>query len=224
LTAPSAWILEYEGSHPAGNPEVPDNFTLPLCYLRKLTPVGTPVYYWSRIDDEWDIVHGQHGLRLQVNFSYTPLDLSSEPVPGSTGGHGSISPPKDWPQWHDFVREIVFHLIDRYGAPTQDFYYSVGNENNFSIFWSGGKDGFYELYDYTVNAVLTAFEDRGLDANRVQVGGIEAAGLGGRGWIRDAMYHCSGAADKPGGGIQELNYVCADPRFDGTRAARVEAI
>ncbi|MDH3593138.1 MAG: thrombospondin type 3 repeat-containing protein, partial [Planctomycetota bacterium] len=158
------------------------------------------------------------------NFSYTPLDLSLEPVPASTGGHGSISPPKDWLQWHEFVRELTFHLIDRYGAATEDFYWSVGNENNFGIFWSGGKNGFYELYDYTLNAVLTAFEDRALDANAVQVGGIEAAGLGGRGWIRDAMYHCSGAANRPGGGIAEQNFVCANPNFATRRSARVDAL
>src|SRR5262245_5300911 len=186
LNPPATWILDYPGSHPADNPRTPDNFTLPLCYLRKYSPVGTPLYYWSRIDDEWDIVHGQHGRRLQVNFSYTPLDLAREPVPADKGGHGSIGPPKDWLEWHAFVREIVFHEIDRYGPAALDFYYSVGNENNFSIFWSGGNNGYYEFYDYTVNAVLTAFEDRGLDASRVQVGGIEAAGLGGRTWIQDA--------------------------------------
>ncbi len=223
-TPPGAWILDYPGSHPADNPDTPDNFTLPLCYLRKLNPAGTPVYYWRRIDDEWDLVHGTYGRRLVVNFSYTPLDLAREPVPASPGGHGAISPPKDWLQWHGFVREVVFHLIDRYGAAARDFDYSVGNENNFSIFWSGGKDGFYELYDYTVNAVLTAFENRGLDTSGVQVGGIEAAGLGGRGWIQDALYHGSGAADKPGGGIAEQNFVCANPAFDGMRAARVQAL
>lgn len=223
-TLPGSWILEYAGSHPADNPATPDNFTLPLCYLRKYAPIGTPVYYWSRIDDEWDLVHGQHGRRVQVNFSFTPLDLAREPVPASTGGHGSIGPPKDWLEWHEFVRQMVFHLIDRYGASALDFYYSVGNENNFSIFWSGGNNGFYEFYDYTVNAVLTAFEDRGLDEGAVQVGGIEAAGLGGRTWIRDALYHCSGAAAKPGGGIVEENFVCADPAFAGKRAARVEAL
>lgn len=223
-TAPSAWILDYAGSHPADLPETPDNFTLPLCYLRKMNPVGTPVYYWTRIDDEWDIVHGQHGRRLQVNFSYTPLALSSEPVPASTGGHGSTSPPKDWDQWHEFVRQTVFHLIDRYGTATADFYYSIGNENNFSLFWTGGKDGFYELYDYTVNAILTAFEDRGMDTAGVQVGGIEAADLGGIGWIRDAMYHAAGAADKPGGGIVEQNFVCADPSFTARLASRVQAL
>ncbi len=224
LNLPASWILDYSGSHPNDLPETPDNFTLPLCYLRKHNPIGTPVYYWNRIDDEWDIVHAQHGRRLQVNFSWTPLDLSSEPVPANPGGHGSISPPKSYHQWHDFVREMIFHLIDRYGEPTLDFYYSVGNEHNFPIFWSGGKDGFYELYDYTVNAILTAFEDRGMDASQVHVGGLEAAWYGGRGWTRDALYHCSGAADKPEGGIVEYNYVCADPRMDGKRAARVEAI
>ncbi len=218
------WDLDYAGSHPADNPDTPDNFTLPLCYLRKFAPHGTPVYYWGRLDDEWDIVHGQHGRRLVVNFSYIPLDLSRKPVPASTGGHGSISPPKDYLQWHGFVRQLVFHLIDRYGAASLDFYYSVGNEFNFSLFWGGTKDEFYEYYDYTINAVLTAFADRGLDASRVIVGGLEAAGLGGVSWTRDALYHCSGLADRPGGGIAEQNFVCADPAFAGLRAARVQAL
>ncbi len=219
---PSSWILDYPGSHPPDIPETPDNFTLPLCYLRKFDPIGTQVYYWTRIDDEWDIVHGQHGRRLQVNLSYVPLDLAREPVPGSIGGHGSISPPKNYLQWHDFVRELTFHLIDRYGEPVTDFYYSVGNENNFiGHFWSGTKNEFYEFYDYSVNAFLTAFEDRGLDAERVQVGGIEAAWLGGRTWTQDAYYHCSGAVNKPGGGIAEQNFVCANPEFDDKLSERV---
>lgn len=223
-TPPGAWILDYPGSHPADNPETPDNFTLPLCYLRKLDPVGTPVYYWTRLDHEWDLVHGQLGRRVQVNFSFIPVDLSRVPVPENPGGNGSISPPKDRLQWHEFVRAVTFHLIDRYGAATLDFYWSVGNENNFSIFWAGTKDEFYELYDVTVNAVLTAFEERGLDASRVIVGGFEAAGLGGRSWLRDGMYHCSGLADQPQGQIVETNAVCIDPRFEGRRAARVAAI
>jgi hypothetical protein len=219
---PESWILDYPGSHPKDNPDTPDNFTLPLCYLRKYEPVGTPVYYWSRIHDEWDIVHGQHGRRLQVNISYVPLDLAREPVPASPGGHGSISPPKNYLQWHDFIRELTFQLIDRYGEAVTDFYYSVGNENNFlGLFWSGTKDEFYEFYDYTVNAFLTAFEDRGFDADRVQVGGIEAAWLGGRTWTRDALYHCSGAADKPEKDIAEENFVCADPDFQDRTAERV---
>jgi len=185
--ASTQWDLDYPGSHPADNPDTPDNFTLPLCYLRKYDPPGTPVYYWGRVDDEWDIVHGQHGRRLVVNFSYIPLDLSRRPVPASTGGHGSISPPKDYAQWHEFVRQIVFHVIDRYGPAAATFYYSVGNEYNFSIFWGGTKDEFYEYYDYTVNAVLTAFADRGFDTSQVIVGGLEAAGLGGVGWTRDAL-------------------------------------
>jgi hypothetical protein len=225
LETPAAdWILEYEGSHPPGNPEVPDNFTLPLCYLRKLYPVGTPVYYWTRIDDEWDIVHGQYGRRLQVNFSYIPLDLSRQPVPGSIGGHGSVYPPKDDLQWHEFVREITLHLIDRYGEATLDFYWSWGNESNYGLFWEGSLDDFYKYYDITANAILTAFEDRGLDASRVILGGLEAGDIGGVGWVRKGLYHMSGAADQPEGEIVEENFVCNDTRFADKLAARTTAI
>ncbi|RMF72995.1 MAG: hypothetical protein D6738_09930, partial [Acidobacteria bacterium] len=222
-TPPSAWLLDYPGSHPPDSPDTPDNFSKPLCYLRKFSPVGTPVYYWARVDDEWDIVHGQHGRRLQVNLSFTPVDLAREPVPENPGGNGSISPPKDWLEWHEFVRQLALHVIDRYGEAALDFYWSVGNEHNFSTFWSGTKDEFYAFYDVSVNAILRAFEERGLDDDRVIVGGLEAAGLGGRGWLRDALYHASGAADQPAGEIDEFNIVCTDPRFDGMRARRVQA-
>ncbi|RMG49064.1 MAG: hypothetical protein D6718_00410 [Acidobacteria bacterium] len=223
-TPDSAWIIDYPGSRPPDLPETPDNFTKPLCYLRKLYPAGTPVYYWRRIDDEWDIVHGTYGRRLEVNFNYIPLDLSREPVPAHPGGHGSVAPPKDDLEWHEFVRQITFHLIDRYGAAAADFLWSFGNENNYGLFWSGTKDEFYKYYDLTVNAVLTAFEERGLDASKVRVGGLEAGGLGGVGWLRDALYHMSPEADKPEGDIAEQNFACADPLFDGRRAARVQEL
>jgi hypothetical protein len=218
------WILDYEGSHPEGNPEVPDNFTKPLCYLRKLAPTGTPVYYWTRIDDEWDIVHGQHGRRLQVNFGYVPLDLASEPVPGNPWGHGSISLPKDDVQWHEFIRKFTFHLIDRYGDATLDFYWSIGNEASFGLSCCPDQNEFYQFYDVSVNAILTAFEDRGLDASRVIVGGIEAVPIGGVGYLRDALYHASGPADHPEGEIEERNFVCNDERFADKLAARTAAI
>lgn len=220
----ASWTLDYPGSTPADDPDTPDNFTLPLCYLRKFSPAGTQVYYWRRIDDEWDEVYGTFHRRLIVDFTYTPLDLARTPVPASTGGHGSTSPPKDWLSWHTFVRALTLHLVDRYGAGAADFLYSVGNENNFSLFWTGTKDEFLAFYDYTVNAVLLAFEERGFDTSRVTVGGIEAAGLGGRTWTADVLWHASGAANKPAGDIAEQNFVCADAAFASRTAARFRAL
>jgi xylan 1,4-beta-xylosidase len=223
-TPADSWILDYEGSHPPGNPEVPDNFTKPLCYLRKLAPVGTPVYYWTRIDDEFDIVHGEHGRRLQINFGYVPLDLAREPVPGKDVGHGAISLPKDDLQWHEVVREMTFHLVDRYGEATLDFYWSIGNEAAFGLSCCPDKNEFYRFYDVTANAILTAFEDRGLDAGRVILGGIESVDIGGVDYVRDALYHASGPADQPDGEIVEENFVCNDARFVDKLAARTAAI
>ncbi len=219
----ASWTLNYPGSTPADDPDTPDNFTLPLCYLRKFIPAGTQVYYWRRIDDEWDQVHGDFHRRLIVDFTYTPLDLARTPVPASTGGHGSTSPPKDWLAWHTFVRALTLHLIDRYGAAAADFLYSVGNENNFTLFWTGTKNEFLAFYDYTVNAVLLAFEERGFDTAAVKVGGVEAAGLGGRAWTADVLWHASGAANKPAADIAEQNFVCADAAFATRTAARIRA-
>lgn len=222
-TAPSLWETNYLGSNPPDNPATPDNFTLPLCYLRKHTPVGTPRYYWTRLDDEWDLVAGTHGRRIHVDFAGTPLCLADDPTPANIYGNPSRGRPKSWIEFHEFVRDVTFHLIDRYGAAAEDFLFSVGNEDRFDLFWTDTQQAFHQYYDVAVNAVLYAFEQRGLDASRIYIGGIEAAGLGGRGWIRDALYHASGLAEDPDGEVDEFNIVCTDPAFDGLRAARVQA-
>jgi len=224
-TPPEAWVLERAGSPPPEQPETRDHFTLPLAYLRKLDPPGTPVYYWSRLDHEWDLVHGRYDRDLVVNFAFTPLDLAARPVPFHANGQGSIGPPKDWLQWHGFVREVVLHLIDRYGEAALGFWFSLGNETDIHTRWEGSEAEFHALYDVTANAVLVAFEERGLDAERVRVGGLEAGALfGGTAWVRRALLHASGAADDPEGAVQEANLVCADPRFAGRRAARTRRL
>jgi hypothetical protein len=227
----TAWVLgeELEHNHvDDDDPDTPDHFSKPETYLRKYNPVGTPVYYWKRVDDEWDIVHGQHGRRLVVCISYVPVDLAKDPVPSRKQGEASISPPKSYLQWHEFIREVTFHLIERYGDKTLDWYWSVGNEPNYSTSWSGTRDEFYEFYDYTANAILTAFEDpeRGLGVSTVQIGGLEPGGATGGHvtWVKKALYHMSGAADDPDASVVEQNFACENPDFEGKRAQRVEAI
>ena len=225
LAAPaSAWITNPEAP-PAGDSSTPGSFPLPPCALRKLSPRGTLMPYWARLDDEWDLAWQVHGQRPVVSIAGVPLDLARTPVPDGPSGGSAISPPKDWLQWHEFVGQLVLHLIDRYGAAAaSQFLYSVGHENNRPGRWSGTTDEFLAYYDVTVDAVLHAFEMRGENASAVRVGGVEAGNPGARSWIRDVLYHASPAAPKPGGGIAETNFVCSDARFAGSRAARTAAL
>ena len=53
-----------------------------------------------------------------------------------------------------------------------------------------------KFYDYTVDAILRAFEDRGYDSNRVAVGGLELGAIFGVHMrLQDFLVHCSPRAD-----------------------------
>ena len=42
-------------------PDAPGLFPPGGCYLRKLSPAGTPVYYWGRLDRQWDLAVQRFG-------------------------------------------------------------------------------------------------------------------------------------------------------------------
>jgi cysteine-rich repeat protein len=209
-------------TYPADSPATPDNFPYAYLTLRKLAPAGTPVYYWSRLDDEID-VQLSHDVKPQVNFAYTPLDLCDRRNgPGNCyGGVCANDYPKDWLEWDGFVATLVQHLIDRYGNQAADWYYSMGNEQEIY------GDTLFPYYDYTINAVLRTFEQRlPAFASHVRVGGMEYTGLF-AGIEQRFFYHASPTANAPGSvnpPVEELNYVCANPAFNGLRSARVAAI
>lgn len=222
LTTPAAlWNLG-DPVLPADDPTIPDNFTHPLAALRKASPAGTPVYYWTRMDDELD-QHVAHGRRPLIDFHDTPFDLCRTGVGENSNGGTCPSSPKDWPEWHDFVRTVVGHLIDRYGAPVEEWNFSIGNEPDLSSWWSSRPNEFFKYYDYTSNAILKTFEEKGLDASRVKVGGPEDSGIF-PGHENQILYHCSPTANNPDTTFVETNAVCTDAAFNAKRAARINAL
>jgi hypothetical protein len=225
LAIPAAsWELDFPGSKPGDSPDTPGNFTHPLGALRKFRPAGTPVYYWARLDDEWDR-HVAHGRRPHVNVEAVGIDLCiTGRVNGTTGGD-CANLPKDWLEWHGVIRALIDHIVDRYGEQVADWYYSIGNEPNHNTFWGGTDDEFLAFYDYTANALLHALEARGIDRNRVRIGGGEAGGSADPvGYTSHLLYHASPTAVDPTPGFDERNRVCIDPAFAGLRSTDVEAI
>jgi len=220
-TPASLWNLG-DPSVPADDPTTPDNFTYPLAALRKGIPVGTPVYYWRRLDDELD-QHVAHSRRPLIDFHDSPFDLCRSGV--GENGNGGVCPnqPKDYTEWDGFVKVVVGHLIDRYGTQVADWYFSIGNEPDLSSYWSSHSNEFFRYYDYTSNAILRTFEDKGLDASKVKVGGPEDSGIF-PGHEDQILYHCSPTAANPNSGFEEHNYVCIDATFDNKRAARVNSL
>jgi hypothetical protein len=214
---PGGWKIEYTAPLPKReNPDAPGLFPPGGCYLRKFKPHDTPVYYWGRLDKEWDHVHRVLGRRLMPNFADAPGDLSLD--------GRSWTSVKDHAQWHDVVRAITGHIIDRYGDAALTFTWSVFNEPDLGrAFWRTDWDELQRFYDYTVDGILRAFEDRGYDSNRVFVGGLELGGIFGVNLkLREFLAHCSPRAQAKG--ALELNAAFADTRLEGRRSRRVEEL
>ena len=79
------------------------------------------------------------------------------------------------------------------------------------------------FYDYTTDAILRAFEDRGHDSEKVFIGGLELGGIFGIHLkLQEFLAHCSPRATAKG--ALPLNAAVADRRLDGKRSRRVEAL
>jgi len=211
------WRINYRTPLPRKeDPDAPGLFAVGGCYLRKFKPHGTPCYYWGRLNKELDLSVGRYNRRLIVNFFDAPAALS-------VTGRGANTA-KDLVEWHEVVRTITGHIIDRYGEKSLHFFWSVFNEPDLQrAFWNPSWDELQRFYDYTVDAVLRAFEDRGYDSSRVMVGGLELGAIFGTHLrLNEFLAHCSPTATAKGS--LPLNAAFADARLDGRRSKRVEAL
>jgi len=210
------WKIAYDGPLPKHeDPDAPGLFPPGGCYLRKFNPFGTPCYYWGRLDKEWDLAH-RYGKRVLPNFADAPGDLSRDGKSWCTV--------KDYVEWHETVRAIAGHIIDRYGKDALGFTWSIFNEPDLWIlFWHASWDDLQTYYDYTSDAILRAFEDRGYDSNKVFIGGLELGAVFGTNLkLEEFLAHCSPNAQAKG--ALSLNAAMADRRLDGKRSHRVEAL
>lgn len=141
---------------------------------------GRPVYDFGGVDRVYDRVL-ECGLRPIVELSYMPRDLARDPSKTVFEYGAIVSPPKDWERWADLIRELVTHLVDRYGlAEVRDNWaFEVWNEANLEVFWSGTREEHFRLYDLTARAVKEV--DTGL-----RVGGPASAAAG---WLGALLRH-----------------------------------
>jgi hypothetical protein len=109
-------------------------------------------YNWSKVNEVFDEVVVRTGLTPIVEFNYMPECMAADPTEIGSYGQAIISPPKDFNEWRDLVKNTVTHFQERYGKTnTQNWYWGVWNEANFAEFYNlekYGYEGFYKLYDY----------------------------------------------------------------------------
>jgi xylan 1,4-beta-xylosidase len=146
---------------------------------------GDPVHDFSGVDRVYDHVRGL-GLYPVVELSFMPRDLAADPDKTVFDYGAIVSPPKDWGRWHGLVRDLVEHLVDRYGIDelVEHWSFEVWNEANLEVFWSGTPEEYLRLYDVTAEAV------KGVD-ERLRVGGPSSAAAG---WVEELLAH----ADRSG--------------------------
>ncbi len=210
----SNWKLAYDSPLPSvDDPNAPGLFAFGGIHLLRQSPPGTPYFYWDRLDREWDLAHQVFHRRLMPNFVDAPGDVSIDAMNGNTA--------KDYLQLHEVARRITGHIIDRYGPSSLDFVWSVFNEPD--LFWRGSWQDLQRFYDYCVDGILRAFEDRGYDSNRVFVGGLELGAIFGSSLrIHDFLVHCSPSATSPDALSENAAY--ADRRLHGKRSRRVDEL
>ena len=75
---------------------------------------GEPVHDFTGVDKVYDHIRSL-GLYPVVEISFMPHDLASDPTKTVFDYAAIVSPPKDWDRWHDLVRDLVQHVVDRYG-------------------------------------------------------------------------------------------------------------
>lgn len=94
------------------------------------------------------------GLNPMFTTSFVPGAMASGPTTVFTT-KGRTSPPRDWKQWENFVREAVQHAVERHTlAVVKQWYFEAWNEPNlFGWFWGGTKEDYFRLWQTTFHAI-----------------------------------------------------------------------
>jgi xylan 1,4-beta-xylosidase len=140
---------------------------------------GSLRFDWTNVDRFIDQL-AEVKLRPFVECGFMPEALAS----GSQTifwWKGNVTPPASQDQWAQFIQAFARHEISRRGADeVRQWYFEVWNEPNLDGFWTGGKEGYFQLYATTAKAL------KQVDAN-LRVGGPATAGMG---WIPELLQYC----------------------------------
>jgi xylan 1,4-beta-xylosidase len=114
---------------------------------------GEPVYCWTYLDDLFDFLLSVQ-LRPFLELGFAPEAMKSGDET-TFFWRGNISPPAGMERWNALVRALLEHLISRYGREeVRSWYFEVWNEPNLGgIFWTGGRERYFELYEQTARTV-----------------------------------------------------------------------
>jgi xylan 1,4-beta-xylosidase len=144
------------------------------------------LYSFHNCDQIYDFVRSI-GMRPIVELSFMPAMLASG-YKKVFHYKADVSPPADYAKWATLVSKLASHLIERYGAQEVSLWpIEVWNEPNMKGFWTGSKQDYFKLFDYTHKALKRVHSG-------LQVGGPVTAK---NAWIEDFIAHCESANVPP---------------------------
>lgn len=160
---------------------------------------GRPVYSFHNIDVIYDYLL-RIGMRPFVELGFMPSALASGEKTCFLY-RGNITPPKDYDQWYELIRNYTLHVVERYGIDeVKHWFFEVWNEPNMGFFWAGTQEEYFKLYEYAARAIKSVHRD-------LRVGGPASAG---NSWIVEFKRYCS-LHDVPVDFISTHHYPTSDP-------------
>ncbi len=141
---------------------------------------GNPEYNFHYIDVLYDYIL-DIGMKPFVELGFMPEALASGRKT-IFWWKGNVTPPKDYVKWEELIRRLVLHFTLRYGADeVKSWYFEVWNEPNLDGFWSGTREEYFKLYEYSVRAIKSV-------NNEYRVGGPATAGAA---WVPEMIEFCA---------------------------------
>jgi xylan 1,4-beta-xylosidase len=167
---------------------------------------GRPVYTWTILDRIVDTYRSHHAKPL-FELGFMPEALSSHPEPyrhfWKPGDNyndiytGWSYPPADYAKWRELIRQVVLHLVSRYGAhEVESWYFEVWNEPDIG-YWHGTPEEYMRLYDFAADGLKQALPT-------ARIGGPEVTGPNGartQTILRNFLQHCIDGANAATGGV-----------------------
>ena len=100
---------------------------------------STPTYDWTKFDTYLAAIAAA-GMRPIMELSFMPKDLAKS--------GNSRDPARDLTVYQQFIKAVVQHSIDKFGADdVGKWYWEVWNEPNYSGFWNGTMNDYFAMYD-----------------------------------------------------------------------------
>ena len=120
--------------------------------IQQMMPFDKPQISFFNIDCIFDFLL-ETGMKPFIELGFMPEALASGKT---TCFHykGNVTMPADDAAWQDLMKQLVQHLLDRYGLEeVQSWFFEVWNEPNLRFFFDGTMEDYFHLYELTARAI-----------------------------------------------------------------------